>query len=340
MYNTSLGIQCYPMDLCLRRDNLEPEYARQHGVDYMDRLYLNPHMYLGNSCLLQHNGVVYFGDTRYNNEQGDFSNWALSMLNVEYAFYKHMWLDCVNQFIKTLVQHLYGIANQVQDDMPMETMAARWKYLEHLLRCNKCMDAGYKRSGTDAHRDQMALFLLSTGSFAVYNNLIRADVDHFCVSNGADWSTEQYLQQLIPLQFRNQDVRLHVQEDETQLVTDIHHLLDVATYMTGFARWVGPRVGPTTDKLRECTLRIYLGSGCPLLMFAPSWKQAYGWTPSLASVKTGIRMPHVNLTHNHRFHLYLDYLNTRAMFYQPGVWVDGGESGDEAQDMENDNDEI
>lgn len=59
-----------------------------------------------------------------------------------------------------------------------------------------------------------------------------------------------------------------------------------------------------------------------LLLFHPGWRMDYDVKPSRANVWDGIRVPRVELTHNHRYQRYLRFLNERIL-YHTAEWNQG-----------------
>lgn len=314
MYETAVGMQGYPLELCLRRDQLVGNQVQQFGVDYIDRLFLPVRRYSRDQILLDHRGPVYFSGVRYENERGDFVNWAMSTYTLHSAVYSHLWLDSCNRFIDTLQSHVVQLSREVEDDMPIQHLIARWNYLEHSLVCPKRQAGG--SCGTHLHddspegskRDKEARALLRHPGYEVYIHLIQN-----AVRDGYQWDhpfNQEYLVALIP------GGTYTYQRTETQICSDIHNLLELTSFVTAFARSVAPRVGYETTRMRDATLRIYLRAGFALLAFAPTWCRNYSWRPSRAGFTHSLSIPTLDVTKNHRMQRYLNFLNRRTMYYR------------------------
>lgn len=313
MYETPVGMQAYPLELCLRREQLMGNQVRQFGVDYIDRLFLPIRRYSRDQALLDHRGPVYFSGIRYENERGDFVNWAMSTYTLQNAIYSHLWLDSSNRFIDTLQSHVIQISREIEDDMPIQRLITRWNYLEHSTTCPRRQTGG--NCGTHVHdssleglkRDKEARALLRHPGYEVYNHLIQN-----AVRDGYQWDhpfNQEYLVALIP------GGAYTYQRTETQICSDIHNLLELTSYVTEFSKTVAPRVGIETTRMREATLRIYLRAGFSLLAFAPTWRRTHSWRPSLTKYTQSLSIPVIDVTKNHRMQRYLKFLNRRTLYY-------------------------
>lgn len=317
MYNTGVGIQKYPLDLCIRYDQIQTASAQHHGVDYLERLFLQLRDYSGDGALLQHAGSVYFSPVRYDNERGDFVNWALSTVAVVSGFYNHAWFDCCFQFLHTLTIHVLGVATSIEEDLYIERMACRWKYLEHLNSCAACQSPAHQhRNENEQKRDEDGIRMMHRSNYNVYNNLVYNSVKRYMEnpSDDSEWN-RNYLVPLIPQYDHHQHLRYH--RTEEYIVRYIENLLDVLSYVTDFANSMAPRVNPVTQMYRTRTLKIYLMNGMSLMTFAPSWHMTYDWKPSRTGLKSSLRLPHLDLMQNHRVSKYLHFLNRRVLFYHP-----------------------
>lgn len=315
MYETAVGMQSYPLELCLRREQLMAmgNQTGRYGVDYIDRLFLPTRRYSRDMIVLDHRGPVYFSGVRYENERGDFVNWALSTYALQTAIYSHLWLDSSNRFLDTLQTHLVQMAREVEDDMPIPQLVARWNYLEHSTTCPKRQTGG--QCGTHYHdpsieslrRDKDARALMRHPGYEVYNHLIQN-----AVRDGYQWDhpfNHEYLVALIP------GGAYTYQRTETQICSDIHNLLELTSYITEFARSIAPRVGLETSRMRHTTLQIYLRAGFGLLAFAPTWRRAHSWKPSRTACLQSLSIPVIDVTKNHRMQHYLKFLNRRTLYY-------------------------
>lgn len=316
MYNSGVGMQKYPLDLCIRHDQIHTPAAQQHGVEYLERLFLQLRDYSGDGSLLEHDGSVYFSPVRYENESGDFVNWALSTVAVVNGFYNHAWFDCCFQMMHTLTIHILGVVASVEEDLNIERMACRWKYLEHLHKCSECQTETHKQDEEQSKRDTLARQLMYRSNYSVYNNLVKNSVKRYADNpyDDATWN-RRYLIGLVPPFEHHQHLRYP--QTEAQIVRDMQHLLDVSSYVTDFANSMAPKVNQVTEVYRERTLKIYLMNGMSMIAFAPSWQMSYDWKPSRTHLKSSLRIPRLDLMENHRVKKYLNYLNRRVLFYHP-----------------------
>lgn len=313
MYETPVGVQSYPLELCLRREQLVGNQAQQSGVDYIDRLFVPLRRYNRDQIVLDHRGPIYFSGVRYENERGDFVNWAMSMYALQHGIYSHLWLDSCNRFMDILHSHVMQLAREVEDDMPIQRLIPRWTYLEHSVHCPKrnsggnCGAYNHDTNTAELRRDKEARALMRHPGYEVYNHLV-----HNAVRDGYQWDhpfNQEYLVGLIP------GGVYHYQRTETQICGDIRNLLELTSYITEFAMLIGPRVGPDTLRLRNTTLNIYLRAGFSLIAFAPTWRRDYSWKPSRAGILTSMGLPALDVTKNHRMLRYLNFLNRRTLYY-------------------------
>ena len=317
MYNSGVGTQKYPMELCIRRDQITTHAANLHGVQYLERLYLQLRDYSGDGALLQHDGPVYFTPVRYDNERGDFVNWALSTVAIVNGFYNHAWYDCCFQFMHTLTVHILAVITSIEEDLYLERMASRWIFLEHLNACDGCQAEGHFQSKDQAMRDEMAIRMMYRSNYSAYNNVVKNAVKRYMDDPYSDvhWN-RNYLVGLVP------EYDHHVRypaypRSEAQLVRDMQQLLDVSSYVTDFANSIAPKVTLITEMYRTKTLKIYLLNGMSLISFAPTWRMMHEYRPSRTNLKSSLRIPHLDLMENHRVKKYLNFLNRRVLFYHP-----------------------
>lgn len=343
MYQSPVGLQHYPLEICIAREEMEPPKARTDGVDYVERVFLPIQPLSAYPCsgmLLQHHGIAYFHGVRYENEAGDFVNWALSTHTLTQGFYRMMWLEVSNHFLKLLYQTLRNLAHEIETDLPMERMAKRWRYLEHLMVCGKCTDGSNRREDAwqrDADRDGVD-FLRETPQYGVYHNVIRhlvredEDMRRRCTSSLMSMDevyamvSHQYMNALLPQQGFMENPR----RNETQVMIELHYMLELFSYMLRFTMTLCPRVSCTTTNARRTTLKIYLTTGFSLLAFAPGWHGSsaggaliHHHRPSKTHERvTALTIPSVNLTNNHRYHKYLHFLTARNCYYDERAVVD------------------
>ncbi len=318
MYQTPVGVQHYPLELCMRKEDIEPPKAQRDGVDYLDRLFIPLRPYdNGSSGLIEHHGPVYFNGVRYDNEKGDFINWAMSTHALLNTFYRTTWFDIAHHFIKLLTQTLRHFAYEMETDLPIHKLTSRWQYVEHLRSCNHCQtDIIEDGSAGDWEtlQNQDAVYFLQETHFMYYHNVIRRTISDYILKSQAHRPGVEidplrtYLQNFIP------NVG-NVSRNEVQLVVEIHYLLELGTYLTRFASTIAPRTSAITVSTRRTSMQIYLASALPLMTFAPTWMQSYHYKPSLTNHLTPLRVPFIDLTLNHRFRKYLRYTHARTMYY-------------------------
>lgn len=312
MYSQCVGSQGYIYNLC------SAQYCDIEPTEMEEYLTLPIRgAPCGDGMLSTFQGVIQFSGVRYNNEKGDFVPWALSTLALVQGYRVHHWTDCANQFLTTLLKHVHDLCEEVQDDMSMERMAARWQHLKHLYVCMGCTDYGYQTDEKTARRNRQALDLIHHAHYHVYNNMITQSVRRYMenLHNPNAW-TRDYLQQLIRSQYPWPRVGTP-RRNEIQLVRDIQEMLDIVTYVTWFAVDIGPETDPGTLFRRQKSKQIFLRTGMALLAFAPSWYIDYDYRPQFTTIKTSQRIPHVNMMSNHRVNKYLNFLNRRVLYYHP-----------------------
>lgn len=331
MYQTPLGMQHYPLELCMRKQDLEGK-AFHDGVDYIDRMFLPINYHNGTRPLLiEHHGPVYFQGVRYENEKGDFINWALSTHALLNGFYSLMWLDVSHHFIKLLTQTLRNLAYEIETDLSLDRLTTRWQYIEHMRSCHTCAHELATHETWESMRDEDALEFLQEGCFSFYHNVIRRTVHQYLektLHHSPDAELDplrSYLTNLLP----NMAFMDNPNRTEIQIVVEMHYLLEYGTYLTRFAHVIAPRVSGITASLRRTSMQIYLASALSLMAFAPTWMQSYHWKPSKTNQLISMRVPTINLTQNHRFMMYLQYTHARTMFYHDNP---------KAMDIDDDND--
>lgn len=318
MYTSLLGNMGYPLELCLRKDELDPPYAQRNGVDYIERLFIPVQKIHPHATMMDHRGVVYFNPVRYTNEQGDAVNWILGTWACMNAVYIHVWFDTMYQMLEMLCRHATNLAHEIEEDTRREALMERWVRLGHLNECAQCQEpnAYYHRTGEDGERDQKALHFVRNGVYNGYFHRLACTIHRWrqlqnetpgLVNN----SVQHWLVGLIPT---NVTVR-SIHRNESQLVRDLDTLLEVTSFITEFGECLGARASHDTIRSRRKTLNIYLASGFSLLAFSPTWCREPSWKPSLTHEWGPMGMPTSSATNNHRFVRYLDFLNRRALFY-------------------------
>lgn len=338
MNDSAVGIQKYPLELCLRRTDLQGR-AQRVGVDYIDYAFLpiNPirpgQAIRDDTDLMYHDGPVYFSGVRYENEQGDFVPWALSTLAMLQGTYVHFWIHGVHWWLRNVDEYMRSLAQEVEMDMSPSNLAVRWRSLVQKMFCGEEFPTremhAAPRNPREREREQAAIDFMFNAHFTLQNKRMSDFVEH--VEAGIQywaWPNRgsDYLSPLIP--DRNPGTAGH--RTEAELVQHLHEYMHILTYIVQFARYIGPLTNPTTDMSRARCLNLYLCTATSLLMFAPGWRRTYTWQPSETGTSAGSRIPALNLHHNHRYQRYLDFLNRRTLYY---VWPHDKRRG-EAQEEE------
>lgn len=319
MYESAVGIQQYPLELCLTEEELD-DLTENRGADYISRMFLSPRDYDRSMECRMHHGPVYFTGLRYENQSGDLSNWVLSTIGTVNAVYHHMWFD--NCFF--YLDHLYGfareLANEVQDYSTSEWIAARIAYLEHVSVCNGC--TRYVHSHREENviaRDVQGIDFLQRPAYATFHGLVR-----HALRTSTEWDapyTDSYLTTLIPCGPPINEPR------ELDIVSDLMHMCELTSYLVEFAECIGPVTDPRTTNVRRRTFVLYLHSALSMIAFAPTWHRAHSFKPSSTSQMVPLEIPKMNLTHNHRYQSYVRYLQLRTLYHHPdpsvyaNVWM-------------------
>lgn len=303
MYESPLGNQAYPFELCLRRTDMEPPYAHLHGVDYLERMFLSLYTIQPTQSMTDHRGVVYWTGVRYTNEPGDFVNWALAQWATENAVYIHLWYDVCFQFLEMTMRWIRQLALELQDDTSPNTLRQRWLNLEHCLHCRLCREMPQAHQGKSV--DPAALQFLCRADYAPYFHRLR----HAIVD---DRTERRFLETLIPTHMCHRTAH----RSEAQLIHDLDETLELLSFITDVGQHLCAPVGPSVSTMRCRTRSIYLGAGVSLVAFCPTWCPQYSWKPSRTDQMDPLGIPRADVTHNHRFRHYLDFMNRRTMYYQ------------------------
>lgn len=309
MYETPVGVQAYPLDLCVTEEVLD-DWTDRRGADYVNRLFLNPHEYDQTMEMMLHRGPIYYTGYRYENERGDFTNWALSTLGVLHSTYRFLWTDHAHHVLGMVHQFVLNLASEIQDETPQERVQARWSYIVHLMSCEGCTQFVHSRPPPEGSRDRHAIDFLQRPAYAVFHRLVRHSVEASYYWDEPYACT--FMTTLIPGGPMTGRTR------EADILVDLHHMCELASYMVEFAECMGTPVDPRTRSVRRRTLTIYLHTTMSLVAFCPTWKREYEWRPSRTHCFSSVALtPRVNLTHNHRFQYYLGFLNLRSLYYHP-----------------------
>lgn len=339
LYETAVGIQTYPLHLCLRRSDLVGR-AYRSGMEHLESLFLPVQRSLtahtdGDIQMLTHTGPIYFHPVRYNNESGDFQNWALATLAVTQGVYQHAWFDSVQHTLQRLDDFARTLAMEVEQDLPMYRMCDRWCHLHRRVFLGEAAwppdprfpDGSTQptdRAARQQQRDQAALDVMYDPHYASYNRLLNRMAERNDNLLGADEdgilmlppysSHYRYLSDLLG----DRERYFAHQRTEATLMHELRELMRLTDYIVRFSMTIGPMTDPLTEMRRFRCLEAYLGAGTSLLMFAPSFRRVPSWRPSEHTLLTAAgRVPRMNLQSNHRFRRYLRFLNRRTLFYVP-----------------------
>lgn len=321
LYETGVGNQQFPMDLCLHRDEICPKQAFYRGVDYLDRMYVGLHQWNHVSQLYDHRGVVYTHHVRYNNEAGDFVPWALNTLALLHSTYLRVWLETVHRFVGQLYPFVLGIARDIQESVSVPEMLSKFRNLDHVVIEGPIPADDWLEGITDIHRKMF----LQQARHQTFIQVVRHRLEMSELQSALHDLPGLSMDYLIPLipdvLMTSVDGSLGHQTNP-QLVVDVYRLMDIMSFVVDFAELFGPREHPTTLSFRRISRRTYLRWGLSLLMFNPLWKMDYDIKPSRANLLGPIRVPRVDITHNHRYQEYMNFLNRRVLYYKPD-WTAG-----------------
>ena len=326
LYETPVGVQSYPTLMCLKRSQMSGR-AYRSGTDYLEYLFLPtlrgttpPAAFESDECrMLMHHGPVFFHPVRYENERGDFCNWALSTLSVMRAVERYLWYDSINYVIRRVVEASSELAMEVQVDMAPRRLAQRWSDLQRACFFNQRTwpeipntPGNETQEARQRIHDAQALDLIFSATYVEFNRTITQYVDRIRTGEAIE-STRGYLLNLIP----NVN-RVHAgQRSEATLVRELHDSVRLLNYITLFATNVGPLTDGLTERRRLEHLYAWIGCAASLLMFAPGWMRPLTWEPSVTGTTSGSRVPHIVVEQNHRFQELLLFLNRRTLFYHP-----------------------
>lgn len=351
MYESAVGIQTYPLNLCLRRSDMTGR-AYRRGTAFLETLFLPIHRSLIDQTvifqnegvqLLPHNGPIYFQPVRYTNEAGDFVPWALSTIAFLEGVYRHAWFDSCHHIIRRMGEFARDLAREVQADMPMFRMAERWNHLHRRVFLGEAAIPNWHAGGAfpeqqqqhpfvvpqDAHtqslssdrrsrQDQAALHLMYDPHYQSLNRIIgrMAEREHLYWDSQLGSPYPGHYPYLIEL-LTDEGRSFAGQRTESMLVQELRELMHVTDYITRFAMSIAPLTDPLTETRRFRCLSVYLGAGTSLVMFAPSFRRMPSWRPSEGHRTVANEIPRVNLQANHRFRRYLRFLNRRTLFHVP-----------------------
>lgn len=320
MYESLVGNLGYPLELCLRREELDPPYAHANGVDYIERLFISVDKIHPHATCMDHRGALYFYPVRYTNERGDLVNWVLATWACENAVYHHVWFDTAYQYLELLARYTEQLAREIEQDTRRESVCERWQRIAHLIQCRQCQTphAHYHRVGEDGERDARAVQFTQNSTYGAHFHRLACMIRHWSalrdetpgmVAN----APARWLSAFVPqgVAYRS------TQRSEAQLVRDMDTMLEVLSFVTEFGEHLGRRMDAETEATRRRTLRLYLSTGYSLVAFSPTWRREPSYRPSQTAVWCPPRMPRALSTENHRYNTYLNFLNRRSLYYQP-----------------------
>lgn len=349
MYETAVGVQTYPLHLCLRRSDLTGR-AYRRGTQFLETLFLPIQRSLVDRTvlfqnegvqMLPHNGALYFHPIRYTNEAGDFVPWALSTIALTEGIYRHAWYDTCHHILRRMTEFARDLAAEVQADMPMYRMAQRWNHLHRRVFLGEAAIPNWhsgaqfpehpmvlhqedtevvdpSESDRRTRQDQAALHLMYDPHYQGFNRLMgrMAEREHLYWDSqlGSPYPGHYpYLMELLGDEGR----AFAAQRTEAMLVQELRDLMHVTDYIVRFAMTVAPLTDRLTEMRRFRCLNVYMGCGTSLLMFAPSFRRMPSWRPSEGHRHVANEIPRVNLQANHRFRRYLRFLNRRTLYHVP-----------------------
>ena len=331
MYETGVGNQQFPLDLCLHADELSPGIAQFNGVDYIERLFVGLHKWTYNSMLYETHGIIYTHGVRYNNEANDLVTWGLHTLALCHSMYLRLWIETMHRFTTQCVQFTFNLARDIQERLPGSVLLRRLQDLDTITVQGGNDEGDWFDNITDIHRK----LFLQQARYQTYIGMVRNYLRVFDVQNVQVFMVEdhhqRYLEMLVPA-IHTQPHANNAHRSIVQMVMDIYQAMDVANFMVDFAMYLGPPESPTSRSYRRTTLKVYLRWGTSLLMFNPAWKLDYDIKPSKANQYGPIRVPNVELVHNHRYQKYLAFLNNRILYHRD-EWTGGYLPQDRKSDL-------
>ena len=334
LYSSAVGIQTFPLYLCVHRDDLHGTSHRM-GPVYIDRHFLSSNTYEGGGgelAILGMNGEVLFNQVRYDNERGDFTSWCLATMGTLNALYHHLWHDYVRMYLRSVRLYLVGLIEEIHADLPMSHLVPQWQRLMRHLFVYQSFTANihYPTPTTQVEkpyplttREKEALRFLMDGSNRTEFLHIQQAVESWLHRplTESRLFREPYLRHVLPAEHWNSPTY-----SEAALMQDVERLMGISEFLLGFSEKLGPRLDRNTVVLRRRMHRLYLNSGLSILLWAPHWQRPFpsGWRHihTDPTEEVPLRLLHVNLQNNHRYVDYLRFLNSRALFHHstPDAW--------------------
>lgn len=331
LYETGVGNQQYPLDLCLHRDEITTGLPRHRGVDYIDRTFVSLNKWDLDTSLYEHRGIVYTSSVRYNNEQGDFVPWALNSVALLHSMYMRLWIETMYRFTRQCYQFARSMATDVEGTIRATDMLAKFQEIDRVLVDGPIPAIDWLDGIHNIHRK----LFLQQARYHTYIQLVRQRLEinesNRILHRIHDLNME-YLSPMIPFVDTTMIKGLIGMQGLTQMVLDVYRLLDVTAFVMDFANYMGPREHPITLSYRRSNMRVFLRWGMSLLMYNPGWRMDFDVKPSRADHYGSIRVPRVDLSHNHRFRDYMEFLNHRILYHQP-EWNRGYLPQDRKEDL-------
>lgn len=335
LYESAVGLQTFPLRMCVHRDDLVG-LAHRLGPMYIERRFVSVMAYEGHrgeSELLGLKGVGLFYNVRYDNEGGDFHSWCLSTMATLNATYHHLWHDYVRLWLRSYRVYLMNLAQEIQEDLPMSQLCPRWRRLMQQWFVHHPGTNGQAvrpsplanlpgavpdvPSRSEWERNQRALrFLMdhtNRAEFLVLQRAVESWLHRPYPHTQPHY--EPYLRHIIP------DEHWHTPlYPDSALLGDVETLLRVSEFLLEFAEWIGPRVDPRTRALRRRMHRLYLNAGLSIALWSPPWMRPFadGYRhQDLEQPVVPLRLLRPDPKNNHRYWSYLDFLNRRALYHHP-----------------------
>lgn len=323
LYESAVGLQTYPLYLCVHRDDLRGS-AHRLGPVYIDRHFVSSLVYEGHQgelSLLGQNGEVLLNNVRYDNQAGDFTSWCLSTMGTLNAVYHHLWHDYARMWLRHLRLYLLGLVSEIQSDLPMSQLVPAWQRMLGNVFLHQPFEANIPHPQSRKppnKREKAAVQFIMDQSFRREFMVVQRYVEEWLHRplTQSRMFREPYLRNIVPDEHWN-----GATYPEHALVQDVERLMNLSEYLLGFSELLGPRLDQNTVFLRRRMHRLYLNSGLSLLLWAPHWQRPFpdGWRHIHTEPHTEVplRMLHLNVANNHRYVDYLRFLNTRALYHNP-----------------------
>lgn len=343
-----VGVQSYPLEICISRTEIRGNTARR-GLSDIDMLFLPAQRASTqgeetNAQMMMHTGLVYLHPVRYVNETGDFVPWCLSTIAVLRGVRQYMWYDAILYIIRRLNEFSLLVSTEVQNDLSMPQLMLRWEFLQ---RTQVRMEAQWPPEGyvtattvprppsrpslelappSATHAEELVALqkarndragrLLRCPLYVSFNRHIQQKILEYeqNLNVGSTYSfRDGYLISMVPSLYDHPPTP----HTELGLMQQLHRMAWLADYVVEFAGSIGPRVDHLSDFRRNRTLSAYLGVAASLLMFAPGYTDRPHWCPRTAHLDAGSIVPRLDLTQNHRFRYYRDFVSARQHFFDP-----------------------